>query len=409
MRKLVRIYNEKLYMDIIQMNCTTKKFGGIMLNVEPNDINDINDNTIHPEVIKVIGVGGGGVNAVDMIMKSSSSSVMVEYIVMNTDAQSLRHSVAPIKLQLGPTLTKGRGAGGKPIVGKKSAEESKSEIEKLVEGADMVFITTGMGGGTGTGAAPIVAQIAKSMDILTVAIVTKPAEYEGKRRIDQADEGIEELKKYVDTIIIIPNDKMFEIASPDIGMGEVFRLGNQVLTNAVNGITDIIEKQGLVNVDLADIRTVMEDKGVGHLGVGTASGENRALRAVEEAVNSPLLETSIEGAGYALVSIIGNVPHSEFQTITQYITKYIDNSDLDLKNGFTEDLTMEDEIRVVVIATGFKEGFEFRKDKKKKIELEPSFEVDGNKVILSDDEEEKHEEISFVMPPWIQRSKGKKR
>ncbi len=364
---------------------------------------DVNVNsTIKPEVIKVIGVGGGGGNAVNRMIGSGSGGV--EYIVMNTDAQALRQSEAPVKMQLGPESTKGRGVGGRPEEGKVAAEESKEEIKRILEGSEMVFITAGMGGGTGTGAAPVVAQISKSMGILTVAVVTKPFSLEGTWKMKLANQGIDELRKHVDTLIVIPNDRIFDITEKGTTLSQAFEKANQVLKQGVNGITDMVERPGLVNVDFADVRATMENQGVGHLGIGSASGENRAIIAAEEAINSPLLETTVEGAASVLVSISAtseSLTMQEFQESMDYIQSSVRNEDVRMIFGVAEVPELGDEMRITVVATGFKEGEEF----KAKPTKAPGVAQEPEK------EEEKEEQISdteFQIPDWMNFGKKKK-
>ncbi len=367
---------------------------------------DVN-NTIKPEVIKVIGVGGGGGNAVNRMIGSGSGGV--EYIVMNTDAQALRQSEAAVKLQLGPETTNGRGAGGKPPEGKKAAEESKEDIKKLLEGSEMVFITAGMGGGTGTGAAPVVAQISKSLGILTVAVVTKPFSLEGSKKIKQAEQGIDELKKNVDTLIVIPNDRIFDITEKGTTLSEAFERANQVLKKGVNGITDIVETPGMVNVDFADIRATMENKGVGHLGIGSASGEGRALKAAQEAINSPLLETTVEGAERVLISISATKESftlEEYHVISEYIYNSVAFDDVDIIWGVAEVQDLGDELRVAVVATGFKEGEEY-KNKKPAVQEQP--EAEEAVEAAAEEEEEAASNIDFQIPDWLSSDWKKKK
>ena len=362
---------------------------------------DVNS-TIKPEVIKVIGVGGGGGNAVNRMIGSGSGGV--EYIVMNTDAQALRQSEAPMKLQLGPESTRGRGVGGRPEEGKRAAEESKEEIKRILEGSEMVFITAGMGGGTGTGAAPVVAQISKNMGILTVAVVTKPFTLEGTWKMKLANQGIEELRKNVDMLIVIPNDRIFDISEKGTTLSDAFERANQVLKQGVNGITDMVERPGIVNVDFADVRATMENQGVGHLGIGSASGENRAIVAAEEAINSPLLETTVEGAACVLISISAtkeSLTMQEFHECIGHIQKSVNYADVQTIFGVAEVPELGEEIRVAVVATGFKEGEEY----KNKPTSAPGVSVE------EPDEEEKEEPVAdteFQIPEWMNFGKKKK-
>ena len=253
--------------------------------------------------IKVIGVGGGGNNAVNRMVEAQLKGV--EFIAVNTDRQALYTSKAEHKIQVGEKLTRGLGAGANPEVGKKSAEESKDEILKVLEGADMVFVTAGMGGGTGTGAAPVVAQLAKEMGILTVGVVTKPFAFEGKVRMKNAEHGIKELKSKVDTLITIPNDRLLQIVQKNTSMLEAFSIADDVLKQGIESISDLIAAPGLINLDFADVQSIMKEKGLAHMGMGRAQGENRAIEAARQAIQSPLLETSIKGAKGVLLNITG--------------------------------------------------------------------------------------------------------
>ena len=252
--------------------------------------------------IKVVGVGGAGGNAVNRMITAGLRGV--EFIAVNTDKQALDVSKAEERIQIGDKLTRGLGAGGDPCVGECSAEESKAEIAEAIKGADMVFVTSGMGGGTGTGAAPIVAEVAKEMGILTVGVVTKPFPFEGKRRMTQAEKGIENLKQNVDTLITIPNEKLLQVVEKQTSVVEALRMADDVLRQGVQGISDLITIPGLVNLDFADVKSIMMNAGVAHMGLGRATGENRAQEAARQAIHSPLLETSIEGAGGVLIQIL---------------------------------------------------------------------------------------------------------
>lgn len=254
-------------------------------------------------VLKVVGVGGGGVNAVNRMIEEGLKGV--EFIAVNTDSQALMFSDADVKLDIGREATRGLGAGANPEVGRQSAEDHKSEIEETLKGADMVFVTAGEGGGTGTGAAPVVASIAKKMGALTVGVVTRPFNFEGKKRTRQALQGIEALREVCDTLIVIPNDRLLQLDSSNLTMMEAFRAADQVLHNGVQGITDLITIPGLINVDFADVRSVMADAGSALMGVGSARGDNRVMNAAEQAINSPLLESTMEGAQGVLLSIAG--------------------------------------------------------------------------------------------------------
>ena len=305
--------------------------------------------------IKVIGVGGGGNNAVNRMIESGVKGV--DFIVANTDLQVLNTSKAPIKIQIGVELTSGLGAGGKPEIGKESALESKSEIEAALEGADMVFITCGMGGGTGTGAAPIIADIAQSMGALTVGIVTKPFSFEGKKRMDNALSGIEELKKHVDTLIVIPNDKLREIIDKSTPLLESFKEVDNVLRRGVQSISDLIAVAGLINLDFADVKAVMEKRGNALIGIGMGIGEGRATEAAKQAVSSPLLETSISGATDAIINVTGgaNLTLFEVEEAAEVIRQSA-NTDINTIFGAVINENLTDEIIVTVIATGFEEN-----------------------------------------------------
>lgn len=307
--------------------------------------------------IKVIGVGGGGNNAVNRMIESGVKGV--DFIVANTDLQVLNTSKAPIKIQIGVELTSGLGAGGKPEIGKESALESKSELEAALEGADMVFITCGMGGGTGTGAAPVIADIAQSMGALTVGIVTKPFSFEGKKRMDNALSGIEELKKHVDTLIVIPNDKLREIIDKSTPLLESFKEVDNVLRRGVQSISDLIAVAGLINLDFADVKAVMEKRGNALIGIGMGIGEGRATEAAKQAVSSPLLETSISGATDAIINVTGgaNLTLFEVEEAAEVIRQSA-NTDINTIFGAVINENLNDEVIVTVIATGFDDEVE---------------------------------------------------
>ena len=319
--------------------------------------------------IKVIGLGGGGGNAINRMVESGVKGV--EFIAANTDLQVLNTSKADVKIQIGANLTDGLGAGGKPEVGKESALESKKEIEEALNGADMVFITAGMGGGTGTGAAAIVAEIAQSLGALTVAIVTKPFSFEGKRRMENALAGIEELKQHVDTLIVIPNDRLREIIDKSTPMLEAFKEVDNVLRRGVQSISDLIAVVGLVNLDFADVKAVMEKSGRAIIGIGIGMGEDRALEAAKQAVSSPLLETSIEGATDAIINITGGVNLTLFEAEqAAEVVRSAANTDINTIFGSVINENLSDEVIVTVIATGF--------DKHKKPAQEPFYNNGGN-------------------------------
>ena len=302
--------------------------------------------------IKVIGVGGGGNNAINRMIDSGIKGV--EFISVNTDRQALQLSKASSRIQIGEKITRGLGAGANPDIGAQSAEESKSEIAEALRGADMVFVTAGMGGGTGTGAAPIVAATAKEMGILTIGVVTKPFKFEGKKRLSQAERGIESLKGKVDTLVVIPNDKLLQIIDRKTSIIEAFRMADDVLRQGVQGISDLIAVPGLINLDFADVKTIMLNTGMAHMGIGRASGENRAEDAAKQAIESPLLETSIEGARGVIINITGNsdLGLHEVNTAAELIQRSVD-SEANIIFGSVVDENMGDEISITVIATGF--------------------------------------------------------
>ena len=302
--------------------------------------------------IKVVGIGGGGCNAVNRMIDSGLKGV--DFIVANTDLQVLNDSLAPTKLQLGSELTDGLGAGANPAIGKEAALESKEEIEEALKGADMVFVTCGMGGGTGTGASPIVAEIAQDLGALTVGIVTKPFSFEGKKRMEQAIAGLDELKKHVDTLIVIPNDRLRELIDKSTPMLEAFREVDNVLHRGVQSISDLIAITGLVNLDFADVKAVMKDRGNALIGIGVGSGENRAVEAAKQAVSSPLLETSINGATDAIINVTGgsSLTLFEVEEAAEVITGAV-SPDANIIFGASIRPELEDELVVTVVATGF--------------------------------------------------------
>ncbi|MCF6095885.1 cell division protein FtsZ [Thermovorax subterraneus] len=337
--------------------------------------------------IKVIGIGGGGNNAVNRMIEAGLKGV--EFIAVNTDAQALFLSKADKKIQIGEKLTKGLGAGANPEIGKKAAEESRTEIEEALKGADMIFITAGMGGGTGTGAAPVVAEISKNLGILTVGVVTKPFSFEGKKRMAHAEMGIANLKNCVDTLITIPNDRLLTIAEKKTSIIEAFRIADDVLRQGVQGISDLIAVPGLINLDFADVRTIMMDTGLAHMGIGRGSGENRAIEAAKQAVSSPLLETSIEGAKGVLLNITGssNLGLLEVNEAAEFIASAAD-PDANIIFGAVIDEKLQDEIRITVIATGFEQ-----KEK-------PSKQEDDFGIEPFDDED-------FDIPAFLRKSRKK--
>ncbi len=301
--------------------------------------------------IKVIGVGGGGNNALQRMISSGLKGV--EFVVVNTDKQVLDSSNADVRLQIGTKLTRGLGAGGDPSVGSKAAEESKNEIADVLNGSDMVFITAGMGGGTGTGAAPVVAEVAKELGILTVGIVTKPFSFEGRKRQIQAEQGVELLKEKVDTLVTIPNDRLLQIAEKRTTMVEAFEMADEVLMHGIQGISDLIAVPNLINLDFADVKSIMYNQGIAHMGIGTASGENRAVEAAKTAIKSPLLETSIDGAKSVLINVTGSeLGIFEINEAADLIRESVDK-DANIIFGAGIEESLKDDIKITVIATGF--------------------------------------------------------
>ena len=347
--------------------------------------------------IKVIGVGGGGGNAVNRMIETGVKGV--EFIVANTDYQVLSKSKADVKIQLGKQLTDGLGAGGKPEIGRESAVESKKEIEEALKGADMVFITCGMGGGTGTGAAGIVAEIAQGLGALTVAIVTKPFTFEGKRRMENAMSGLEELKKHVDTLIVIPNDRLREIIDKSTPLIEAFKEVDNVLRRGVQSISDLIAVVGLVNLDFADVKAVMEKSGNAIIGIGIGMGEDRAIEAAKQAVSSPLLETSITGATDAIINITGGVNLTLFEAEqAAEVVRNAANNDINTIFGSVINENLNDEVIVTVIATGF--------DKNKKPatiydQQAPSTTQVIKDTTIMDDDDDDDSDSEYDFPPFL--------
>jgi cell division protein FtsZ len=302
--------------------------------------------------IKVVGVGGGGNNAVNRMIRAGVQGV--EFVAINTDKQALFHSQSTHKIQIGEKLTHGRGAGSIPEKGQRAAEESREEIASALRGANMVFITAGMGGGTGTGAAPVVAEIAKELNILTVAIVTKPFTFEGRKRMEQAELGITELKEHVDSIVVIPNERLKFVSETKITLANAFETADDVLRQGVQSISDLIKVPGLVNLDFADVTTIMKDAGYAHMGVGKASGPDKSVEAAKAAIASPLLETSINGARGVIINITSSpdIGLEEVENASQMISEAAD-PDANIIWGAAFDNSLEDEMRITVIATGF--------------------------------------------------------
>ena len=349
--------------------------------------------------IKVIGIGGGGGNAINRMIESGVKGV--EFIAANTDYQVLKNSKADVKIQIGKELTDGLGAGGRPEVGRESAVESKKEIEEALAGADMVFITCGMGGGTGTGAAAVIAEIAQSIGALTVAIVTKPFTFEGKKRMENANAGLEELKKHVDTLIVIPNDRLREIIDKSTPLLEAFKEVDNVLRRGVQSISDLIAVVGLVNLDFADVKAVMEKSGNAIIGIGIGMGEDRAVEAARQAVSSPLLETDIKGATDAIINITGGVNLTLFEAEqAAEVVREASNNDINTIFGSVINENLNDEVIVTVIATGF--------DKNKKAREDVTYNTKDNAPItkrasrdmdIMDDTEDGDGE--FELPPFL--------
>ncbi|MCL2397403.1 MAG: cell division protein FtsZ [Defluviitaleaceae bacterium] len=306
--------------------------------------------------IRVIGVGGGGNNAVDRMIEDNVEGI--DFIAVNTDSQVLKRSKAATRIQLGEKLTGGLGAGGVPEIGAKAAEESHDDVAKAIEGSDMLFVTCGMGGGTGTGAAPIIASIAKSMGILTVGVVTKPFVFEGKVRMSNAVRGIEELRRSVDTLLVIPNEKLLEIMDDTASFKDALKKADEVLTQGVQGISGLISNPGEINLDFADVRTIMRDKGVAHIGIGRAAGKSRATKAAEAAINSPLLETSIKGACSVLVNVAGSSSLTMFEVneASKFVSESVENEEANIIFGSSINDDIHDEVIVTVVATAFAQG-----------------------------------------------------
>ena len=316
-----------------------------MLEIKLND-------TENAAKIIVIGVGGAGNNAVNRMVEENIQGV--DFIGVNTDKQVLQYCKAPNTMQIGQKITGGKGCGAKPEIGEKAAEESREEIINAVKGADMVFITCGMGGGTGTGAAPVIAEISKELGILTVGVVTKPFGFEGPVRMNNATQGISKLREHVDTLIVIPNDKLLQIVDRRTSMQDAFNKADEVLLQSVEGITDLINSPGLINLDFADVQTVMQDKGIAHIGIGTASGDDKAIEAVKIACTSPLLETKIDGASNVILNISGDIGLIEANEAANYVRELV-SPDANIIFGAMVDETAQDTCTITVIATGLDE------------------------------------------------------
>ena len=377
--------------------------------------------------IKVLGIGGGGNNAVNRMIEANVTSA--EFVAINTDKQALLISKANKRLQIGERLTGGRGAGAIPEIGRKAAEESKSSLTEILKGTDLVFITAGMGGGTGTGAAPVVAQIAKELGILTVGIVTKPFLFENPKRMENAEKGINELRKYVDTIVIIPNERLLTILPEKTTLVEAFRYADDVLRQGIQGISDLIVFPGMINLDFADIETIMKNRGLAHMGIGRGKGENKTLEAVRQAVASPLIETTIEGATGVVLNIKGgsDITLREVTEAANMVKEVIDPS-CNLIFGSSIDPDMHDEVEITIIATGFKspeDEEEKEEEQEEKVEDKNEEEFKGfnpfgyNAQTGKDNVKLEQNELSSrvdvnpsisSIPPWIEkiRNKGKK-
>lgn len=357
--------------------------------------------------IKVIGVGGGGCNAVNRMIASDVTGV--EFWAINTDAQALSRASAPNRLQVGEKLTRGLGAGGNPSIGQKAAEESRDEIANALENTDLAFITAGMGGGTGTGAAPIVAEVAKEMGCLTVGVVTRPFTFEGRRRTGQAEEGISALQTRVDTLIVIPNNKLLSVIDEHTPVQEAFRVADDILRQGVQGISDIITIPGLVNVDFADVRAVMADAGSALMGIGTASGKSRAAEAATGAISSPLLESSIQGAKGVVFNITGgsDLTLHEVNTAAETIYDNVDPNANIIFGAVIDDEKMEGEIRITVIATGFS-GEETTKSQKKEAKTPTKKTNVSSEVPKTQPKQTQSDNRGLDIPDFLQRRRNRR-
>ncbi|MEA4989081.1 MAG: cell division protein FtsZ [Anaerovorax sp.] len=369
--------------------------------------------------IKVIGIGGGGSNAVNRMIDAGLNGIT--FMAVNTDKQALAGSKAETKIQIGEKLTRGLGAGANPEVGQKAAEENIDDLEKFIAGADMVFITAGMGGGTGTGAAPIIAKAAKDQGILTVGVVTKPFTFEGKKRREHAELGIKFLKKYVDSLVVVPNDKLLQVAEKNTTMIQAFAMADEVLKQGVQGISDLIAEAGLINLDFADVKTVMSDRGIAHMGVGRGSGDSRVSDAVKDAIESPLLETSINGAKAILLNIMGgyDLGMLEVNEAADQIEKAADKDAIVIFGASVKE-DLKDEIIITVIATGFedrnvdiltpsnKDKTEAREHEEHESETENARDRNAQYHDLSDDDRAFREKLtnSFAIPSFLNKDKG---
>ena len=370
--------------------------------MDDNELNYMMDGTA---TIKVIGVGGAGNNAVNRMIEAGIRNV--EFIAVNTDRQTLNESKANSKIQIGEKLTRGLGAGANPDIGTQAAEESKAEIAEVLKGADMVFVTAGMGGGTGTGAAPIVAATAKEMGILTIGVVTKPFTFEGKKRLAQAERGIESLKGKVDTLVVIPNDKLLQVIDRKTSMVEAFRMADDVLRQGVQGISDLISVPGVINLDFADVRTIMLNQGMAHMGIGIASGENRAEDAAKQAIQSPLLETSIEGARGIIINITGgsDMGLHEANTAAELVQRSAD-PEANIIFGTVIDDSMGDEIQITVIATGFEKEEERRTNSQYENIVADAWRKRNSSTISSVSPSSNDSNGDLDIPTFLRKNKG---
>ena len=357
-----------------------------------------------PANIKVVGIGGAGCNAVNRMIESNLQGI--NFIAINTDKQNLNKSKAETKVQIGEKLTKGLGAGGNPEVGQKSAEESLENIEQQLAGADMVFITAGMGGGTGTGAAPIVAKAAKVSGALTVGVVTKPFTFEGKKRREHADLGIKFLKNYVDSLVVVPNDKLLTVSEKTTSILDAFKMADEVLKDGVESIASLISEDGLINLDFADVKTVMGDRGIAHMGVGTASGENRVEAAIKNAIESPLLETTIKGAKALLLNIVGgyDLGMLELNDAADLVAREVDDDAIIIFGASVRE-DMADQVKVTIIATGFDDDLDKIKVPGKG--LDGDAKPEAEEVVIEESVDEIKKETNYVpendfpIPPFL--------
>ncbi|MGL4798151.1 MAG: cell division protein FtsZ [Cellulosilyticaceae bacterium] len=356
--------------------------------------------------IKVVGVGGGGNNAVDRMIHQGLAGV--DFITINTDHQALSRSSAPTKIQIGEKMTRGLGAGANPDIGTKSAEESREEIVQAIKGTDMLFITAGMGGGTGTGAAPVIAGIAKEQGILTVGVVTKPFSFEGRKRMLNAEKGIEELKKSVDTLVIIPNDKILQVIDKKTTMLEAFSKADDVLQQGVQGIADLISNPGVINLDFADVRTIMHSKGIAHMGIGRASGENRAEEAIKQAISSPLLDTTINGARCVLINMAGgeSLGLMEANMGANLICECVD-PDAEIIFGTSINEELGDEIIITVIATDFqnKEIIPQKFTEPVRTEAVATPEPTQSVQAVAEEKKPNYQEVTVEIPHFLRRTR----